>query len=67
MLLRFDEGKVVVEEKIRTFKKAKQKLLDTLKRDLGLIKEVCIMHANNMEEALRLERDIQELAPGLGT
>jgi len=67
LLLRFDEGKVVVDEKIRTFKKTKQRLLEILKKDLELIKDVCIMHANNMEEALKLEEEIKEMAPALRT
>ena len=67
LLLRFDEGKVIVDEKIRTFKKTKQRLLEILKKDLELIKDVCIMHANNMEEALILEEEIKDMAPTLRT
>lgn len=67
LLLRFDDGKVIVDEKIRTFKKTKQKLLDIMMKDLELIKDVCIMHANNMEEALKIEEEIKELAPALRT
>lgn len=67
LLLRFDEGKVIVDEKIRTFKKTKQRLLEILKKDVELIKEVCIMHANNMEEALNLQTEIKEMAPALRT
>ncbi|MDQ0193043.1 DegV family protein [Paenibacillus wynnii] len=67
LLLRFDEGKVIVDEKIRTFKKTKQRLLEILKKDLELIKDVCIMHANNMEEALKLEEEIKDMAPTLRT
>lgn len=67
LLLRFDDGKIIVEEKIRTFKKTKQKLLDNLKKDVELITDVCIMHANNMEEALKLEEEIKNMAPALRT
>ncbi|WP_310549914.1 MULTISPECIES: DegV family protein [Paenibacillus] len=67
LLLKFDDGKVFVEEKIRTFRKAKQRLLDILKKDVELIKEVCIMHANNMEEALKLKEEILKMAPALRT
>ncbi|MRN52579.1 DegV family protein [Paenibacillus monticola] len=67
LLLRFDDGKIIVEEKIRTFKKTKQKLLDNLKKDVELITDVCIMHANNMEEALKLEEEIKKMAPALRT
>lgn len=67
LLLRFDDGKIIVEEKIRTFKKTKQKLLDNLMKDVELITDVCIMHANNMEEALKLEEEIKKMAPALRT
>ncbi|AKG34449.1 DegV family protein [Paenibacillus durus] len=67
LLLRFDGGKVFVAEKIRTFKKTKQKLLEILKKDVELIKDVCIMHANNVEEARKLDEEIKDMAPALRT
>ncbi|MEK4207087.1 MULTISPECIES: DegV family protein [Paenibacillus] len=67
LLLRFDEGKVIVVEKIRTMKKTKQALLDIFKQDAGLVSDVCIMHSNNLEMALKLEEDIKEMAPDLRT
>lgn len=63
LLLRFVEGKIIVEDKIRTFKKAKLKLMDILKRDIDLVKSVCIMHANNIEEAFQMEKEISRFAP----
>ncbi|WP_042132101.1 DegV family protein [Paenibacillus sp. FSL R5-0345] len=67
LLLRFDEGKVVVVEKIRTMKKTQQTLLDIFKQDVGLVSDVCIMHSNNLEMALKLEEDIKAMAPDLRT
>ncbi|UQZ34130.1 DegV family protein [Paenibacillus sp. PK3_47] len=67
LLLKFDEGKIVVVDKIRTFKKTKQRLLETLQKDIGLIQDICIMHANNREEALILESAIQEMSPSVRT
>jgi DegV family protein with EDD domain len=67
LLLRFDEGKVVVVEKIRTMKKTQQALLDIFKQDIGLVSDVCIMHSNNLEMALKLEEDIKAMAPDLRT
>lgn len=67
LLLRFDEGKVVVVEKIRTMKKTQQALLDIFKRDVELVSDVCIMHSNNLEMALKLEEDIKAMAPDLRT
>ncbi|WP_313640381.1 DegV family protein [Paenibacillus sp. FSL K6-0276] len=67
LLLRFDEGKVIVVEKIRTMKKTQQALLDIFKQDVGLVSDVCIMHSNNLEMALKLEEDIKAMAPNLRT
>ena len=67
LLLRFDEGKVVVVEKIRTMKKTQQALLEIFKQDVGLVSDVCIMHSNNLEMALKLEEDIIAMAPDLRT
>jgi DegV family protein with EDD domain len=67
LLLRFDEGKVIVVEKIRTMKKTQQALLEIFKQDLRLVSDVCIMHSNNLELALKLEDDIKAMAPGLRT
>jgi DegV family protein with EDD domain len=67
LLLRFEEGKVVVNEKIRTFKRAKQRMLDVLKVDMGKVKHVCIMHANNQEEAVTIKQQIADLLPRLKT
>ncbi|CAH1220798.1 MULTISPECIES: DegV family protein [Paenibacillus] len=67
LLLRFEEGKVVVNDKIRTFKRAKQRILDVLKLDMEKIKHVCIMHADNHEEALSIKQQIASLLPKLKT
>ena len=65
LLLKFDEGKVVVEDKFRSFKKLKHKLLEILDKDIQKIQDICIMHANNMEEALSLESAIKEMSPSV--
>lgn len=67
LLLRFEEGKVVVNEKIRTFKRTKERMLDMLKKDMEKVKHVCIMHANNHEEAHTIKQQITELLPRLKT
>ncbi|GAB6931318.1 DegV family protein [Paenibacillus sp. JCM 10914] len=67
LLLRFDEGKVIVEEKIRTFKKAKRRIMETVKQDFEKIKKVCIMHANNIEIAEEIRQEIEDADPSLKT
>ncbi|RUT35461.1 DegV family protein [Paenibacillus zeisoli] len=67
LLLKFEKGKVLVEDKIRTFKKTKQRMIEHLREDIGKMKEVCIMHVNNLAEAKELERELTSLDPGLRT
>ncbi|MGO4532997.1 DegV family protein [Paenibacillus sp. 2TAF8] len=67
LLLRFEEGKVVVNEKIRTFKRTKERMLDMLKKDMEKVKHVCIMHANNDDEAHTIKQQIAEILPRLKT
>lgn len=67
LLLKFDEGKIVVVDKIRTYKKTKHKLLETIQQDIGMIQDVCIMHANSMDEALSLESAIKTMSPSVRT
>ncbi|WP_433943109.1 DegV family protein [Paenibacillus sp. SN-8-1] len=67
LLLKFEKGKVLVEDKIRTFKKTKQRMIEHLRKDIGKIKEVCIMHVNNLAEAQELERELINLDLGLRT
>lgn len=67
LLLRFDEGKVIVVEKVRTMKKTKQMLLNIFKQDAELVSDVCIMHSNNIQMALILEEEIKCIAPHLRT
>jgi DegV family protein with EDD domain len=63
LIIRFDEGKILVDEKIRTAKRAKQRLIEHLKIDIEKIKKVCIMHANNMTLAQEIKQEIAEEYP----
>ncbi|OAB28440.1 fatty acid-binding protein DegV [Paenibacillus macquariensis subsp. defensor] len=63
LIIRFDEGKILVDEKIRTAKRAKQKLIEHLKMDIEKIKKVCIMHANNMTLAQEIKHEIADEHP----
>jgi len=63
LIIRFDEGKILVDEKIRTAKRAKQRLIEHLKMDIDKIKKVCIMHANNMTLAQEVKHEIADEHP----
>ncbi|OAB41491.1 DegV family protein [Paenibacillus glacialis] len=65
LIIRFDEGKVLVDEKIRTFKKAKQRLIEHLKTDIEKIKTVCVMHANNITVAQEIKQEIATDHPNI--
>ncbi|MHA0856102.1 DegV family protein [Paenibacillus sp. CMAA1364] len=65
LIIRFDQGKIFVQEKIRTLKKAKQRLLDYMMLDADRMQSICIMHANNIELAIEIKDEITLLAPHL--
>ncbi len=58
LIIRFNEGKILVDEKIRTAKRAKQRLIEHLKTDIEKIKTVCVMHANNIIVAQEIKQEI---------
>lgn len=58
LIIRFDHGKIIVDEKIRTFKRAKNRIIEHLKTDIEKIKTVCIMHANNITAAQEIKQEI---------
>src|SRR5699024_5133511 len=51
VLLRFDNGKVVIEDKIRTKKRAKRRFFQVIEDAVNKhqLKEMCIMHAGVKE------------------
>jgi len=63
LLLRFENGKVIVEEKIRTKKRAERRLYqiisDAVKKQN--LNEICVMHAGVKERAQSWKEEIENL------
>src|SRR5690625_7173358 len=53
LLLRFQNGKVIVEDKIRTKKRAERRLFHTITEAVRTyqLKEICVMHEGKKERA----------------
>lgn len=67
LLLRFENGKVVVEEKIRSKKKATRRLFEIIEQAVEekQFKELCILHAGVKEKALRFKEELEQLHQGV--
>lgn len=63
LLLGFDDGKVIVEEKIRTKKKAEKRLFQKIANAVEKyqLKEICVMHAGTKERAVQWKEEIEKL------
>lgn len=63
LLLRFQDGKVIVDEKIRSKKRAEKKffqiILDAVEEKQ--LKEISVMHAGVKEQALRWKKEIETI------
>lgn len=63
LLLRVDNGKVVVDEKIRTKTRAKRRLFEIIENAVNKyqLREICIMHAGVIEKALAWKKELEKL------
>lgn len=68
-ILHFVEGEIVPYEKIRTRKKALNKIVDMLEEDVekGTVEKVVFIHANNESSAKELEAEFNQRHPELET
>lgn len=63
LLLRFYDGKILVEEKIRTKKKAKNRIFQIIEEAIeeNQFKEMCIMHAGMKEKAQKWKQELENI------
>lgn len=63
LILTFDDGKVVVEEKVRTKKKAKSRLFQLVNEAIEMhqLKEICVIHAGVKDLALSWKEEIERI------
>ncbi|MFJ8261125.1 DegV family protein [Rummeliibacillus sp. NPDC094406] len=69
LVISFDNGKVEMKEKVRTFCKAKKYVTDQFREEMqkNPMEEVAIIHCNNEKEATGWKADLQEEFPNLNT
>ncbi|WP_202077355.1 DegV family protein [Caldalkalibacillus salinus] len=67
LMLKFEDGAVLVEEKIRTAKKAKAKLFETLQMatEDTFIKKVGVLHADNLTKAKEWKTELEAMFPNI--
>jgi len=65
LILSFEDGLVLLKEKVRTFNKAKNYLNELLKEQFQQhsIQEVAIVHCNNEQEAINWKLELQQQFP----
>lgn len=67
IILGFDEGKVVVQDRVRTKRRAKQRMFDLLGQAIEKyqIKEMSVMHAGVLENAFQWKEEIENFHKNL--
>lgn len=63
LLIKFDNGKAVLFDKIRTDSKAKARLYEILGADASRIREASIIHGNAPEKALVWKQELEQIYP----
>ncbi len=63
LLIKFDNGKAVLFDKIRTDSKAKARLYEILDADASRIREASIIHGNAPEKALVWKQELEQVYP----
>lgn len=63
LLLKFENGKVIVEDKIRSKKRATRRLFQIVEQviEKRQFSEVCIMHAGVKEQALKWKEELEQI------
>ncbi|HLQ73186.1 MAG TPA: DegV family protein [Bacillota bacterium] len=63
LLLKFDDGKVVIADKIRTKRRAKSRFFEIIHQAVNhdKAKEVCLMHSGVLEKAHRWKEELESL------
>lgn len=63
VILGFDDGKVILEERIRSKKRAKQSMFDRIEKAIEnyQVKEISVMHAGVLESAQKWKEELEKL------
>lgn len=65
LIIKFDNGKAILAEKVRTYRKAKDRIFDIFNETAEKIKEVSVIHGNDAETANIWKNELQKLYPSI--
>lgn len=63
LIIKFEDGKAILYEKVRTAKKVKARILEIFESEAHLIKNASVIHGNNITLANEWKKDLEELYP----
>lgn len=63
VVLKFDEGRAILSDKVRSHKRAIAKMVDYLEAEINHAKEVTVIHADNLDEATKWRSTLQVQFP----
>ena len=66
VVLKFDEGRAILSDKVRSHKRALAKMANYLEAENSHVKEATIIHADNLNEAEQWRSMLQEQFPHIG-
>lgn len=67
VIISFEDGKPVLQEKIRTYRRARNNITDLLRKDMarGSIPEIAVIHCNNPQDAKSWKGELLQEFPEL--
>ena len=63
VVMKFHEGRAVLSDKVRSHKRAIAKMADYLEAEKNHVKEVTVLHADNLKEATQWKNELQTQYP----
>lgn len=63
VVMKFHEGRAVLSDKVRSHKRAIAKMVDYLEEEKHQVKEVSVLHADNLKEATQWKNELQTKFP----
>lgn len=65
VVLKFDKGKAILSDKVRSHKRAIAKMVDYLETEIDHVNEVTVIHADNLKEATHWKSLLQKQFPDI--
>lgn len=65
LIIKFDNGKAILAEKVRSYRKAKKRIFDVFHEAADRVKEASVVHGNDPETANSWREELQKLYPSI--